>query len=368
MSQSPPASPLRFDPSFEVFEKDEAVSIEGIKEQMQKISDTTYKHSAHGLRSVHAKSHGLLVGELEVLGNLPEPLAQGIFSASATYPVVMRLSTSAGDLLDDNVSLPRGLGMKLIGVPGTRLPGSEDATTQDFLMINGPTFLKPGPKSFLSSLKLLAATTDHADGLKKVFSAALREIEKVVEAAGGQSPTLISLGGHPETHILGETFYTQVPILLGPYMAKFCLTPVSPALIALTHAPVDLKDKPDGLREAVSGYFATQGGEWELRAQLCTDLATMPVEDASVAWPEDRSPYLAVARLTVKAQPTWNDARARAIDDGLAFNPWHGIAEHRPLGSIMRTRRVVYAAMSLLRRERNGRAHAEPRSLDELKL
>jgi hypothetical protein len=368
MSQSSPATPLRFEPAFEVPEKDEPVSIDGITGQMHKISDTTFKHSGRGLRSVHAKSHGLLVGELKVLPDLPPTLAQGVFAQPATYPVVMRLSTSAGDLLDDNVSLPRGLAMKLIGVPGVRLPGSEDATTQDFVMINGPAFLKPGPKSFLSSLKLLAATTDHAAGLKQIFSTALQGIEKAVEAAGGQSPTLLSLGGHPETHILGETFYTQVPMLFGLYMAKFSLVPVSPSLVALTHVPVDLKDKPDGLREDVVSYFATQGGEWELRVQLCTDLVEMPIEDASVVWPEDLSAYLPVARLTLQAQPAWNDARARAIDNGLAFNPWHGIADHRPLGSIMRTRRVVYEAMSKLRIERNGMVRGEPRSLEELKL
>ncbi len=34
--------------------------------------------------------------------------------------------------------------------------------------------------------------------------------------------------------------------------------------------------------------------------QLCTDLDAMPVEDASVVWPEDKSPHVAVARITVK--------------------------------------------------------------------
>ncbi|KMO32409.1 hypothetical protein VQ02_23650 [Methylobacterium variabile] len=65
------------------------------------------------------------------------------------------------------------------------------------------------------------------------------------------------------------------------------------------------------------------------------------VEDASTLWPEDLSPYVAVGRITVPPQESWSEAKVRARDDGLAFSPWHGIAAHRPLGSVMRARRAV---------------------------
>ena len=136
-------------------------------------------------------------------------------------------------------------------------------------MVNGPAFITPGPKKFLGSLKLLAVTTDKAPGLKRVLSAALQGVEKVVEAVGGKSPTLIGMGGQRETNPLGETYFTQVPVLYGDYMAKLSFAPVSPELMALKDAKVDLRDKPNGLREAVSDFFAAGGGTWELRAQLC---------------------------------------------------------------------------------------------------
>ena len=123
----------------------------------------------------------------------------------------------------------------------------------------------------------------------------MRGVESVVESVGGESPTLRSLGGHPPTHILGETYYTQVPLLYGLYMAKLSIAPVLSELRALTCAPVDVNDKPNGLREAVVDFFRTNGREWEVRAQLCTDLEAMPIEDASVRWPEDQSPYVPVA-------------------------------------------------------------------------
>jgi len=122
----------------------------------------------------------------------------------------------------------------------------------------------------------LFAQADTYPVVMRLFPAVARGAEKTLEAVGGESLTLKALGGHPQTHPLGETYYSQVPILYGDYMAKVQVAPVAPGLTALTGSPVDLDDRPDGLRDAVVAHFATQGGEWELRAQLCTDLERMP--------------------------------------------------------------------------------------------
>ena len=70
----------------------------------------------------------------------------------------MRLSTFPGDILDDSVSTPRGLAIKMIGVQGERLEGSERDLTQDLVLVNGPAFGAPNAKQFLATLKLLAKT------------------------------------------------------------------------------------------------------------------------------------------------------------------------------------------------------------------
>ncbi|ASL48535.1 hypothetical protein bAD24_III14145 [Burkholderia sp. AD24] len=354
MSTSFAVHPLPFDPSYEQIPDDEADITRHLVEAMHTILETTSQHYQHAVRSVHAKSHGLLDGELTVLPNLPAELAQGVFARPATYKVVMRLSTNPGDILDDSVSTPRGLAIKIADVEGARLPGSEAETSQDFVMINAPAFTAATPKAFLSSLKLLAKTTDRAPTGKKVLSAVLRGAEKVVEAVGSESGTLKSLGGHPETHILGETFFTGVPCLYGPYFAKLSVAPVSPELTALTDAPLDINGHPNALRDAVNAFFSTQGGEWEVRVQLATDIDKMPVEDASIKWPEDESPYVAVARIRVAPQPAWNDARSAAIDDGMTFSPWHGVVAHRPIGGVMRSRKPAYEMSSEFRGRVNG--------------
>jgi hypothetical protein len=358
--------PIPYSPAIEVPEDKEVETNFDLKDTMHGISLKTYEDSGHAIRSVHAKTHGLLVGELTVADGLPATYAQGLFAKAGSYPVVLRLSTTPGDILPDDVSTPRGMGLKVIGVQGERVGGSEGDATQDFVLVNGPAFNAPSAKKFLGNVKLLAATTDKAPNAKRAFSAVLRGAEKALEAVGGESVTLKAMGGHPETNPLGETYFSQAPILYGDYMAKVQVAPVSPSLTALTDAPVDLANKPDGLRDAVVDYFAAQGGEWELRIQLCTDLDKMPIEDASVEWPQDLSPYVTVARLRVDPQPAWSEQRAKAIDEGMQFNPWHALAAHRPLGSIMRVRRDVYAMSKRFRAERNGVEITEPTSIDAL--
>lgn len=370
-----PRPPLPYDPRFEYEEEGELETQAELMQTLHGISSTTYHDNGHATRSVHAKSHGLLRGQLQVLNGLPPELAQGIFARPASFPVVMRLSTIPGDILDDKVSVPRGMAIKVVGVPGTQLSslekentGQEAAVTQDFVLVNGPAFLAPTAKKFLGSLKLLAGTTDKAPRMKQALSAVLQGAEKVLEAVGGESDTLKSLGGHPETHILGETFYSQAPILYGSYMAKIALVPVSPELTALTDAPVDLKNQPDGLRAAVIDFFARHGATWELRVQLCRDINSMPLENAAIEWPEQDSPYLPVARITALPQAGWSEALSSAIDDGMSFSPWHGVLEHRPLGSIMRVRKAAYAMSARFRFERTGKVLREPRHLDDLPL
>ncbi|MFA6965016.1 catalase family protein [Bosea sp. (in: a-proteobacteria)] len=363
---APPSAPLRYHPAVEQPEADEAATADGLVAALLSISETTYRDGGRPLRSVHAKSHALLTGEIEILADLPPVLAQGLFAQPARYPVAMRVSTIPGDLLDDNVSVPRGMALKIIGVPGERLAGSEDDATQDFVMVNGPVFAAPTGKAFLKNLKLLAGTTDKAEGAKKALSTVLQSVESVVEAFGGKSATLVQLGGHPETNPLGETYFTQAPLLYGDYIAKFALVPVSPELTALTNAKVDLSGKPDRLRQAAIDFFHAHGGVWELRAQLCCDLETMPVEDSTVEWPQETSAYVPVARVTVASQEAWSAAKSKAFDDGLSFSPWHGLAAHRPLGSIMRLRKPAYRMSARFRFERNGCPMMEPKASKDI--
>lgn len=355
---------IPYSPDVEVIAPDETKTQAELIKAFRSIIETTHRDYGYAFRAVHAKSHALLEGSLEVLPDLPSELAQGIFAVAGRRDVLLRISTNAGDPLPDTISLQRGIGIKVLGVSGDRLPGSEEASTQDFVLANGKAFPVPGPKPFLANLKMLAATTDKIETTKKVISAVFRTLEKGLEAVGSESGLLQQLGGYPNSHPLGEEYYSQVPIRFGAYMAKVGLVPLSPNFRALAGKEIDIAGREDALREEIGTVLADQSGEWELRVQLCRDLEANPIEDASVAWPEEDNPYLAVARIRIAAQPGWTYERAKVLDDEMAFSPWHGVVEHRPLGAIMRARKPAYEDSAALRGQLNGCPFHEPTRAD----
>lgn len=354
--------PVPYSPDVEQPEADEAEVIEGLNAALRQILDTTFADYGHAVRSVHAKSHGLIEAELEVLADLPAELAQGLFARPGRYPAVLRISTNPGDILPDSISLPRGAALKVMGVPGPRLPEAEGAT-QDFLMVNGPVFLAKTPAAFLRNLRLLARTTDRATWAKEALSAALRGAEKALEWVGGESGTLKALGGARNVHPLGETYFTQTAYRYGDHIAKIQLVPISPLLTGETGVEIDASDDDDALRHAVDATMREGEGLWELRVQLCRDLDRMPVEDATVLWPEDLSPFQTVALLRAEPQPGWSPARSELVDDRLRFSPWTGLEAHRPLGAINRARRPAYEMSADYRARANRCPIHEPATL-----
>ncbi len=329
-----PSMPLRYTPSVEKPDADEPKVLAELIATLLKISKTTYEDGGHALRAVHAKPHGLLRGTLTVSDDLPAVLAQGLFAKPGQYQMAMRFSTSPGDILPDSVSTPRGLALKLVGVEGERLPGSEGDNTQDFLLVTGKEFPVSNAKQFLGNLKLLAGTTDKAEGLKVALSTVLRATESAIEALGGESAKLESLGGYPETHILGESFFGQVPIRYGSYIAKMGVFPVAPELTRLTDTPLDFNHDHDALRTAVRAFFSTNAGAWDIRVQLCTNLKTCPSRTRPSLGRKTRAP---ISPLPESKCPLRRPIPTRAIRRSIPLWPsvpgmdWWRIGRSAPL-------------------------------------
>ena len=91
----------------------------------------------------------------------------------------------------------------------------------------------------------------------------------------------------------------------------------------------------------------------------------MPVEDVTVEWPEQLSPFVTVAKLRFPQQDISDDTNLDKMD-ALSFTPWRVTAEHVPLGNIMRVRKEVYRHSSILRHQLNRQQRIEPSSADEV--
>lgn len=335
------ATPVRFSPDLEDIQPDEDKTIQGLNETFDTILDTTASDYGHAVRSVHAKAHGILQGTLEVKDNLPPELAQGLFAHPGRYTVFMRLSTNAGDILPDAISLPRGLAMKVVGVNGERLPGAA-GTTQDFVMVNGPVFQAKTADKFLGSLKLLAKTTDRMEGTKTVMSSVLQTVNSALETVGLTSSTVQSLGGAPNVDPLGETYFSVTPFRYGDYVAKFSLKPVSASLTNLTGEIIDTSVSEDAIRETVQAEMQKTSGQWDFQVQLCRDVDAQPIEDPTVEWDQDAAPFITVATVTADAQDSWSDEQVRKVNEEMRFSVWTGLAAHQPLGNINRARKAPY--------------------------
>jgi hypothetical protein len=143
--------------------------------------------------------------------------------------------------------------------------------------------------------------------------------------------------GKKFTGFATEPMYSAAPIACGPYAVRVRLLPAS--------------DKP--LPDASNDWAADIGRQLaagplvhELQLQFFVDEQRTPIEDASVNWTEDVAPYLTVARLTIPQQAL-DDPAAGALFkevEQAVFDPWDALAEHRPLGDVMRARKVVYFA------------------------
>lgn len=351
--------PVRYSDDVETLHDDESETISALNKAFDTILTTTAEDGGHAVRAVHAKAHGVLRGVLQVEADLPAELAQGLFAKPGEHQVYMRLSTNAGDILPDAIGLPRGLAIKVLDVEGERLPGAE-GRAQDFIMVNGAVFQTKSAHQFLGDLKLLAKTTDKAEGAKVALSQVMQGVNKALTAVGIENSKIQSLGGAPNVDPLGETYYSVTPFRYGDHIAKFSLAPVSPNLTSRTDKEIEIGGRENAIRETVRREMKTTHGVWELRVQLCRDLQQQPVEDPTTEWKEEEAPSARVALVTVEPQDSWDPACVQRVDGEMRFSVWTGLAAHRPLGNINRARKDPYLHSSAYRASFNRCPIHEP--------
>jgi hypothetical protein len=153
-------------------------------------------------------------------------------------------------------------------------------------------------------------------------------------------------------------YFSCVPYLLGEGQAmQYSVWPKSNRRTPIPRLP--LRPPDDYLRNAMVTSLAEGDVELDIRLQLQTDPHLMPIENNAVLWPEKLSPRISAATLRLPRQkfdsPAQMDFARR-----LSYNPWHSIAEHRPLGNQSRARRRMYDTLSKLRHSMNDVALYEP--------
>lgn len=360
---------IKYSEGIEVIQPNEEEDSRAVVESMARVNKIMFERYRHAVRDAHAKNHGILRGELKIYDNLPEHLAQGIFKEPRKFPVIIRFSTAPGMIEPDKKSSQRGMAIKIIGIEGEKfLPEEKDALTQDFLLVNYPVIPTGTVKDYLDQQKKVEEYINTPDLFQSIQGAMVVAGRKINNLLGKEDdPNHFSI---PGSHILGDRYFSMAAIRYGDYIAKISIAPKSENVAVLHGKDMDeelIKKEPESfLTTIVKNFFENQTAVYELSAQLCTDLEKMPVEDGSVQWMEEDSPYQGIASLTIHPQNTFSPERRVYGDDVLSFNPFHCLPEHRPLGNIMRVRKLAYETSSKYRHLMNAVPRTEPRSIEEL--
>src|SRR5450631_2759830 len=298
-------------------------------------------------RDAHPKAHGCVKAELHVVETLPDSLAKGIFIPGKTYQAWIRFSNGSGDPTRADIKRDaRGMAVKVLGVPGRKLlQDEEDATTQDFIMINHPVFFATDPARYLSFMN----DADSDSVWKKLL----------IPFALGPKGTLIALETRNSriSNPLQTRYWSMVPYQLGIGPARQAVK-YSARSCSATVAAMPANPGHDFLRDSLRDTLGSGDACMELLVQPRTS-NRMDVEDSRIQWKEAQAPFYKVATIRIPSQvfhtPEQND-----FCENLSFTPWHALPEHKPLGVTNRLRKVIYNHISRVRHEMNETKRQEP--------
>lgn len=276
-----------------------------------------------------SKTVACVEARFEVHQDVPETLRHGVFANPATYPAYLRFANASN--ADDSEKDIRGLSIRLSNVDGPVLWG--EPGYQDFLLNSYPALFVATPEDFLAFIR-----ARQNDSLLRFF----------FDPFDSHLKSLWILYRARKEHLspLDIRYWSTVPFRLGPpdrRPVKYSVTPCSDYGTASAVEP-----GANQLRAAVSAHLRQAPACLQFGIQRQADPESMPVDDASVIWDEDDSPFVPVATITIPDQDIESpDILARCEQS--AFNPWQGLAAHEPVGRMNAVRRDVYATAARLR-------------------
>ncbi len=315
----------------------------------KKIDQDKLPSPGHSVpRGQHPKHHGCVRAEFVVAQELPEHLRVGLFrEPGARFPACIRFSNAS--VQDDQHAGGHGMAIKLLDVPGEKLlKGEEHAQTHDFVLLDSPVFFIKDAIEYASFESALLAMEDSWLGLLSLAGYFLTHPSELF--------ILRRIEKNVSTNPLETRYWSATAYQFGDAAVKYLARPKleGPPIAAETPAV-------DQLRHAMKRNLETRDAAFDFLVQRQVDSKANPIDDATHEWDEQVSPFERVATIHIPRQ-TFDSAAQMEFCQNLAFNPWHALHEHRPLGGINRVRKEVYVALSEMRHRLNNVIYREPTS------
>jgi hypothetical protein len=298
------------------------------------------------LRDAHAQDTGCVKAIFRVDPDIAADLQQGVFATPGReFEAWIRFSNGNSEVLSPRLPDARGMAVKLMGVDGPKLLGDEP-DTQDFLMANNPGFFVDDLERYKNAL-----VTFHAGGYlhQGLALGALTWRERLHSLRTNFAP--------PITNPLYSQYWSMTSYRLGAGDRR----------IAIKYTAKPRVGRMPGigsrLRTFLSPHFSPKDNMQDVLAsremwfdffiQRFVDERSTPIEDNLTEWKEDVAKLEPVAKIIIPVQDLSSAERARFCEH-LSFNPWHCLAEHKPLGVVNRVRKVIYQEMSVYRHGLNS--------------
>lgn len=278
------------------------------------------------------KTHTCLRGYMIPARERSQSTRHGIFKEDGQWQFWARFSNSIGWRAGDNAPDLRGLSIKVIHVPGSKLM-EDELETQDLVMSSAPVGLGSDAADFMEFTKALSQSDDM-----------LSAIRSSIRSPEARTTLFNSLKTSVTRSLITLQFWTGTAYRLGSKQAvKYTVKPEK-CVADDDH----LEMRPAGPRFGTDKFRkdlyvqASMGFCMGLYVQRqSADVKLTPIEDAAMQWPETVSPLERIGQLNFFPQ-TYTDDQKTAIEvmcTKMSFNPWHSLESHRPLGNLNRAGR-----------------------------
>jgi hypothetical protein len=323
---------------------DEEASLQSIIDTFQKQMRGLWKPGGFE-RGGNTKTHGIVRAEFIVHDDLLPQYRHGIYAQPKTYRAWVRFAGPGPYVTPDIDDVGfMSMSIKLMGVPGPKLM-DEEKFTLDMFGVSTPTFVTPDTPA---NAQLQVESLKNASIFYFLNFHRSHVLDFIMQG----------LWIKTQSSPFEAPYFSCVPYLLGEGQAmQYSMWPKSNKKTPIPRLP--LRPPDDYLRHAMVAALNREDVEFDIRLQLQTDPHLMPIENNAVLWPERLSPRVSVATLRIPKQKFDSPAQI-AFARRLSYNPWHCIAEHRPLGNQSRARRRMYFELSKFRHDMSGEPHYEP--------
>lgn len=314
-----------------------------ISKAAEKVNGLPYR------RDAHAKATGCVRATFTVNPDIPEYLQHSVFATPGkAYEAWIRFSNGDMTVQADSKPDARGMAVKLVGVEGQPIAPELGTTgTHDFIMTNMAAFFHRNVYDYVEDMRYLAQLK-RTRWFISLWPPRLhpKQFYRAIQTVSAKI-----------SNPLTPQYYSMLPYTLGDTVLKFS----AKACEGMTFDNNANTKDFDYLTEAMANTLDKGAGCFQFMVQEQMPGFYMPIDDATVIWKEQDSPFVPIATINIPPQHFTSEAQQQFCED-LSMNPWHGVGAWEPIGSLNRSRRLVYHAVSQYRHRQNDASVSQPTS------